>query len=312
MSRRQWIAVALVLVALGVGASRLGWQGTEARQPTVPGALEVTAPILKWCAEGLEAIPGGGCFAPAAQGTPRPAPILVYLHGRFEHAAPQGELERQRRVAQHATARGFSVLALRGREGQCLQPELASWVCWPASERTVDAGADIVAGWAAARREVAARTGNGTLYVLGFSSGAFFAVILATRGLVDATAFAIAGGGPIEPTRAEGMKPPILLLSADDDPSQPGMIQLDEELTREKWPHDTFARAGGHDLLDPDVDAALTFFKRVRTEPLPLRPPLSTHVARVHAAGGDDGAAAIHAPAHDAEATQGGEDAEAP
>jgi dienelactone hydrolase len=251
--RIRWVAAASFMVALGVGAARYGRD-------------DALAPLLD----------------PPAADAKRPAPLLVYLHGRFERAAPEGELDRQRRVAERAAAKGFAVLALRGREGQCLQPELASWVCWPASERSVDAGAGYVTSWAPALREAEARTGKGKRYVLGFSSGGFFAVILATRGLLEASAFAIAGAGPIEPTRArdDASKPPLLLLSADDDPALPGMMLLDDELSREKWPHDSWGRVGGHELLDPDIDAALAFFTRSATEKLPLRPPLGTHVAR--------------------------------
>src|SRR5882724_10382278 len=137
-----WIGAAIFMIALGIGAARYG----ATREVTPIGRARPELPeVLAWCAPGLEPIVGGGCFAPAGPNAPTPTPLLVYLHGRFEATAPEGELERQKRVAERATARGFAVLALRGRVGQCLQPELAGWVCWPASERTVDAGPGYVA-----------------------------------------------------------------------------------------------------------------------------------------------------------------------
>ncbi len=282
-TRNRWALAASGMLVLGVGAARYGRDAVAPRTFDTP-VETADAGLVPWCAPGLEPIAGGGCFAPAAPSTKRPAPLLVYLHGRFESAAPEAELDRQRRVAERAAAKGFAVLALRGREGQCLQPELAHWVCWPASERSVDAGAGYVASWAPVIAEAETRAGKGKRFVLGFSSGGFFAVILATRALVAADGFAIAGAGPIVPTRArdEASKPPVLLLSADDDPSQPDMLQLGDELTRERWPHDVYSRAGGHELLDPDIDAALAFFTRSATEKLPLRPPLSQHVPRPH------------------------------
>src|SRR4051794_23397765 len=77
------------------------------------------AGIIAWCAEGLEPINGGGCFAPPA-GVPKdgPAPLLIYLHGLFEPSAIADEHDRQKRVAKLATARGFGVLAFRGHIGQ--------------------------------------------------------------------------------------------------------------------------------------------------------------------------------------------------
>jgi hypothetical protein len=67
-----------------------------------------------------------------------------------------------------------------------------------------------------------------------------------------------------------------LLITADADVSVLSMMQLDDELTREAWPHAVVARDGGHDLLEPDIDAALAFFTRLRREKLPFAVPLST------------------------------------
>jgi hypothetical protein len=275
--RLRWAAIMGGVLVVGIGAARV-------RKDDTPVAHEATsdtpAPVVAWCAAGLEAIPGGGCLALPPKTAPQPPPLVIYLHGRFEKSAPEEELVRQKRFAEHATARGFALLALRGKEGQCLQPELATWICWPASERSIDAGPGVVASWAPALAAAEARVGKGRRYVLGFSSGGFFATILATRAFVAADAFAIAGAGPIEPTHALGATPPLLLLSSDDDPSQPDMMLLEDELGREKWPHDTWSRAGGHDLLDGDIDAALTFFTRAAKEKLPLRPPLTTRIPR--------------------------------
>ncbi len=118
--------------------------------------------------------------------------------------------------------------------------------------------------------------------MLGFSSGGYFAGLLAVRGLFDAKAFVIAHGGPVEPVQAARGKPPTLLLSADDDVAQDDMIRFHEELSRQGWSHDSYARAGAHGLTDQDIDAALTFFTRAH-ETLPLEPPLPLHRAVRHA-----------------------------
>ncbi len=54
------------------------------------------------------------------------------------------------------------------------------------------------------------------------------------------------------------------------------MIRYEAELARERWPHDSYARSGGHGLTDEDIDAALAFFSRAK-ESLPLVPPLPLH-----------------------------------
>jgi hypothetical protein len=98
--------------------------------------------------------------------------------------------------------------------------------------------------------------------------------------------------------------PPVLLLSADDDVAQDEMIRLDEELTREHWAHDSYARSGGHGLTDGDIDATLQFFSRAR-ESLPLQPPLPLHRAVRHAR---EGGSAPTEPSSD----EGGSDAPEP
>jgi predicted esterase len=86
----------------------------------------------------------------------------------------------------------------------------------------------------------------------------------------------------VESVHALGAKPPLLLMSADEDPSQEGMLRFDDELTRDGWLHENYSRAGTHELTDDEIEAALTFFVRLRREQLPLAPPLSTHRPRVH------------------------------
>jgi predicted esterase len=244
--------------------------------PSAPASLAVAdVPEADWCAAGFEPIPGGACFAaPAA--TPAPPRLLIYLHGRYARDVTAEETDRQRRLGQRATARGFAVLAFRGQLGECTAPELATWFCWPSNEHNADNAPEFVGAWARALAAAEERVGQRTRYVLGFSNGGYFAGLLAVRGLFDATAFVVAHGGPVEPIVSLPVRVPILLLSADDDISQDEMIRFDEELVREKWAHDSYARSGGHALTDEDIDAAIAFFSRAG-EALPLDPPLPLH-----------------------------------
>ena len=288
---RSWVVV-VVLLAMGTAGS-LAWRG---RRPAAPALPPASAPSSSaetdvdadWCAPGFEPIAGGGCFAPSAAPSVR-RPLVLYLHGRYPADAPADESDRQRRLALRATPRGFSVLALRGRLGTCLAPELASWYCWPSNERNQDAAEAFVSMWARALSTARERAGSRATVLLGFSNGGYFAGLIASRGLVEAQAVAVAHGGPVEPVRVRPEAPPMLLLSADDDVAQDDMIRFDEELTRERWPHDSYARFGGHALTDEDIDAALSFFLR-SNEPLPLQPPLPMHRPARHDRDGGVGA----------------------
>jgi dienelactone hydrolase len=278
MTRRVVILAGAVLVAASIAVGVRMYARPSRPVAALPETVaEEDAGVIEWCAEGLVPINGGGCFA-SPPGESKGAPLIVYLHGIYDEHADAEELDRQHRVAKRATERGFAVLALRGVLGGCsMEPDLATKFCWPSNERTAARGPETIGKWTPALRTAARLGASGPRYVLGFSNGGFFSGLLAVRGWFDATAFVIASGGPVEPVHALGAKPPLLLMSADDDPAQDGMMHLDEELTREGWLHESYWGAGAHQLTDHEIDAALTFFVRLRDEKLPLEPSLSTH-----------------------------------
>jgi predicted esterase len=280
---RHATALGIAAVALVAGAAVFLLRTRHGEAPAIPTAVsEPEAPEVPpadWCAPGFEPIAGGGCFA-AAPHTTSALALIVYLHGRYSKDAAADETDRQRRLGARAIARGFAVLALRGHLGACTAPELATWYCWPSNPNNADAGPAFVGEWTQALAAAHARTATDTRFLLGFSNGGYFADLIASRGLVDVDAVVIAHGGPVEPVRALRGTPPLLLLSADDDIAQDDMIRLDEELGPQ-WPHDSYARYGGHALADEDIEAALAFFARAK-EPLPLRPPLPLHHAVRH------------------------------
>ena len=281
-------AAAIVLVGLGIAARAMGGRG---RAPSPSEALGAEAPtpdaeLVAWCGEGLEPIAGGGCFAPAAADAAEPM-MLVYLHGMYAPASASEERDRQSRLAKAATAKGISVVALRGRQGECARAEVADYWCWPSNERSADAGPAFVEAWGTALAAAEARVGRGKRYLLGFSNGGYFAALIATRALLPFDAIAIAGAGPVEPVRPQGPRTPLLLITADNDPSVVSMMLLDTELAGVSWPHAMVTRDGGHALTDGDIAYALAFFLRTQHEPLPLAPPLSLRLPVPYVADAD-------------------------
>lgn len=235
----------MLVLSLGVRACMKGTDSTDG------------GTIAEWCAPGLEPL-GDACFAAAAN----PRGLVVYLHGRYPPELEKEETERQARVARMATARGFAVIAFRGKQGACPAAELATYWCWPSNARTQDAGPEVVTAWSASLADAEKRIGKVPRHLLGFSNGAYFATLIATRALLPFEAIAIVSGGPVQPTKALGAKPPILLVTADDDGAQPEMLRLESELKREAWPSTLTSREGGHALTDFDVGTALDFFEK--------------------------------------------------
>jgi predicted esterase len=296
------------LAAAGLVAALVARRATHGTDDELDVGQEAPVANTHECAEGLEPLVDDACYA-APRGASTALPLVIYLHGYFEEGPGEGQneaLDIQRRVALRATARGFAVLALRGTLGACAtSQENATKVCWPSNEKVAYKGPRFVRAWGSALEAAAAKHPFEKRYILGFSNGGYFAGLIAVRALYDADAFAIAGAGPVEPVKALGPKPPILLISADEDASQESMVKLDDELTRDEWPHEHHVREGGHALPDSDIEVALTFFERTRTESLPLRPPLSTRVPRSREAhevheDGDDHEGPTPAPPLDA------------
>ena len=274
------VALVPVAIALAIGTyAATRYRSQASPLPAIVVDADADAGTIA-CMEGFEPIHGEGCLALPKEST-TPPPLLVYLHGLYDSNAPAQEVDRTTRLVKRATARGFAVLALRGRQGMCTTvPEYATWYCWPSNDKTADAGPDLVASWSTALEIATNRTKARRRYVLGFSNGGYFAVLLATRGLLRADAFAIAGAGLIRPYKPPAEKVPIVLVSGDDDPSQPDMLALDQALLADKWPHDAYGREGGHALADSDIDLVLTFFTRSETERVPLTPPIVAHPPR--------------------------------
>jgi poly(3-hydroxybutyrate) depolymerase len=274
------VALVPVAIALAIGTyAATRYRSQTSTPPVIAVDADADAGTIA-CMQGFEPINGEGCLAlPKESDTP--PPLLVYLHGLYDSNAPAQEVDRTTRLVKRATARGFAVLAFRGRQGMCTTvPEYATWYCWPSNDKTADAGPDLVASWATALEIATTRTKARRRYVLGFSNGGYFAVLLATRDLFRADAFAIAGAGIIRPYKPPAEKVPIVLVSGDEDPSQPDMLALDQALYADKWPHDAYGREGGHALADSDIDLVLTFFTRSETEKVPLTPPIVVHPPR--------------------------------
>jgi predicted esterase len=266
---RFYTAVALGVVAV---SAAVVLRGTPEERRAA--AAETDTAIADWCAGGFEPIAGGGCYA-RPQETDAPRALFVYLHGRYAEETARDEMNRQLRVGRQASRRGYAVLALRGMQGECTDPQLAAWWCWPSNERNAGDGPAFVARWAVALAEAERRASPARHVLLGFSNGGYFASLIASRALVPFDAITVAHAGPVAPMRPAGARPPMLLVDADDDPSSPEILHLASDLRDASWPYEMVIREGGHDLTDWDIDMALTFFDRVRAEPLPLSPPLS-------------------------------------
>ena len=167
-----------------------------------------------WCPDGFEVGPQDTCFA-VPETTTKDTPVLVYLHGMYAgHGSPE-----EWRLVRSAVSKGFAVVVPRGKRGLCAwKADLADNFCWPQEVEDPQAFKNVVAEWDRVLWQVDAilEGGSHKRYVLGFSNGANFAAYLAEHGLFPAQAYAIVGGGALEPA-AQGDED-----GADDADQRPG------------------------------------------------------------------------------------------
>ncbi len=287
------MAAGIAVVSVGGMLAYISWPSvqpkTSPRDPHGVTTNETPPEPSRFCAEGLETLAQDACFSPHVEAHG----LVVYLHGRYSPDTEREELDRQSRVARLAGTHAYAVLALRGIQGECTTTELKDYFCWPSNPRNAQDATSFVDRITPVLATAKERVKTNVTFLLGFSNGAYFASIIAERALVAFDAIAIAHGGPLDADNSEPPRTtPLLLVTADDDPSDGEMQSLDRELTRRNWAHDMIAREGGHALPDWDITMALTFFERTRTEKLPLRPPLarreSHHVVEEVEEAGDD------------------------
>ena len=169
-------------------------------------------------------------------------------HGMY---AGHGSPEEWRLVRIRGQPR-FAVVVPRGKRGLCAwKAELKDHFCWPQEPEDPQAFKNVIAEWDRVLWQVDAilEGGSHKRYVLGFSNGGFFASYLAEHGLFPAQAYAIVGGGPLEPAQKPGKAVPIMLLSAQDNAVQaPKTKELHEGLSKVGWAHAYCTRPGPHPL----------------------------------------------------------------
>ena len=276
-------SVAFFVVAFGVGvfacrklpSTLTTTTEASSNASPSPGALTDS----RFCGQGLTPIPGGGCFS-APEGTGE-FPLVIYLHGLHDDTSLSEELARQSRVAElgaHHHGK-FAVLAFHGKKGDCTLRRLDNLYCWPSNDHTAGEAPAIVASFAGAISEAGKRGARGPRYLLGFSNGGYFAMLIAERSLTKLDAVVVAHGGPMPPTERPSHTPPLLLLTADDDAAIDDMLRLSRELSLVRWTHTILSREGTHGLPPSDVIAALDFFETT-AQHKPFQPPPSSHPPR--------------------------------
>ena len=219
-----------------------------------------------WCAPELEALPlrEDVCFV---DGTREPKEgegkrtLVIYLHGLIAKKTTW-QWTQERAIARQAKQFGFAAIVPQapsiGKDG-------SAGFGWPTAAKSQGVEPDLIAGWESARRLLEERSGRtfDEVFVIGFSSGAYYGSSLALRGRLDVDGYALlAGGSPVtNPVQGARRAPVFIGVAARDAGTAPGARTLGQSLARWGWPHKVDEQPVGHMSSDVHVGHALAYLR---------------------------------------------------
>jgi predicted esterase len=233
---RPWFAgfvLATCALSLGSGASAGGAR-------SAPTAGESKA----WCAPEVSELSDHVCFFDGGTPADGRRTLVVYLHGALA-TTPGFQWLQQRAMAIHAKCLGFTVLLPTS-------PKVDGAYVWPTSHAAQEQQeSEIVAGIQRARAGLEQRLGHrfDEAFVVGFSSGAYYASSLAVRGVLDVDGYIVLAGGAswVRSESATTKRAPVFVgVSAADPQTASHSRAFAIALAGMGWPYRAEERNAGH------------------------------------------------------------------
>jgi predicted esterase len=230
-----------------VGAARAG--DREAR------------PTYAWCSSEMEAIAEDVCFVDGTREGER-RPLVIYLHGLIAKNT-DWQWTQERAIAREAKRLGFAAIVPRGPAIGTGGALGYAWQFPEADRATIEPA--LIQTWTDARRKLEARAGRpfDDVYVVGFSSGAYYASSLALRGKLDVDGYVLLAGGAVSRVSADTRRrPPIFVgVCANDAQTAPGARALGGTLATWGWPSRVDEQPVSHMVTGVHLAHALAYLK---------------------------------------------------
>jgi predicted esterase len=215
-----------------------------------------------WCASepGIETLSEGICHIDGGEKDGRRT-LVVFLHGAIARDVTW-QWTQERALLRQAQQSGFHAIFPRAPLG----PGGYAWPGSAAAQEEVEDG--LVASWTAARKKLEAREGKpfDEVFVMGFSSGAYYVSSLALRRKLKVEGYAVFaggsgwGGGPSEP----GRKLPVFVgVCADDKQTAAHSRAFGATLAALGFPHRVEEQHVGHMFGDAHVAHAVAWLRSV-------------------------------------------------
>jgi predicted esterase len=218
-----------------------------------------------WCAPEMDALTNDVCHVP---GTPAPdgrRTLVIFLHGVIAKNTMWQWLQ-ERGIAKAGKELHFDAIVPQAPR---VGPDGAGGFAWPGLGKGKGVDEDAMLDqWRAARRMLEARSGRpfDEVYVVGFSSGAYFATSLALRAKLDVDGYVVlAGGARSAPAPDPSPRVPVFVgVCANDRASAPEARELGHFLAARGWPARIDELSVGHGVSDVHVGHALSWFRGLR------------------------------------------------
>jgi predicted esterase len=215
-----------------------------------------------WCAPEMTPLGDDVCHVP---GTPAPdgrRTLIIFLHGVIAKNTMWQWLQ-ERGIGLSAREFHFDAIVPQaprvGKNG-------AGGFAWPGMGKgNEEEQSALFSSWTRARKALEAKNGRpyDEVYVVGFSSGAYFATALAMRGKLNVDGYVVlAGGAPLEPTADLAHRAPVFVgVCTRDHASAPSALSLAHLLRERGWKVRVDEQPVGHGVTDVHVGHALAWLR---------------------------------------------------
>jgi predicted esterase len=262
------------LAALPLFAMTALGPSTSLADEAAKGPAKNGAPA--WCAPETEAL-GAGDICHVDFDTSERRTLVVFLHGVVPRASTW-QWTQQRAILREARYFHFAAIMPRA---PAVGPDGAGGFAWPGGADDADADRARVDSWREAARTLETRAGRpfDEVFVIGFSSGAYYATSLALHDRMKADGYVLlAGGSPLQGSTDVPHRTPVFIgVCAYNRATAPAARALGQWLADHDWPHRVNEQPVGHMVSDLHVVRALAYLRAQVDE---SRPAIRTRASR--------------------------------
>jgi predicted esterase len=211
-----------------------------------------------WCAPEVEALPGDVCHVDGGQRGDRRT-LIIFLHGAIAKGTTW-QWTQERALLRQAKEAHFEAIFPRAPLG-------ASGFVWPGSVKAQEeVEEELFRGWRGAQALLEERAGHpfDEVFVMGFSSGAYFASSLALRRRLDVDGFAVFAGGAGYSSSTPGTAPAVPVyvgVCASDSQTAGDSRSFGAALAARGFRHRVDEQPVGHMFSDVHVVHAASYLR---------------------------------------------------